>query len=368
MDTADGNSPLPNRPWLRLAAVGDLLLPAGPDGAGPGRDADEALAEVRPPLAEHDIVLGNLECTLPGDGQTVPTEPRVVSTPEMVRAIASAGFHVVSLANNHTFDCLQAGFHRLRGLLDELGIAWFGAGDDLEQAAAPAILEANGIRVAFLGAADERSGTRVFAGRGQYGVAALDLDRLIGQTRELLADVDHVVISPHWGEERFLIPAPEQVEQARRLIDAGASMVLGHHPHVLQGLEIYNGAPIIYSLGNFVACEVPYKSELIRWNRTERTGCILTAELTADGVREVSQTPTYDDGRQVRLDDSRFGRRRVAKVNRALARGVTPRRYARERFRVKRLRPVLNQMRWSKLKGLRLSKVGKAFRILLSGG
>jgi len=361
---AKDNAAPPGGPRLRLAAVGDLLLPAGPYGTAPCRDIDEAFADARPALAPSHVLFGNLECTLPGDGRTVASEPRVIATPQYVRAVGEAGFHVVTLANNHMFDCFHEGFAHLRGLLDELGILYFGAGDDLEQASAPAILTAGGVRLAFLGGADERSGTRPFATADHWGVAPLDADRLVGQVRELVGEVDHVLVSPHWGEERFDIPAPDQVELAHRLVDAGASMVLGHHPHVLQGMEVYRGRPIAYSLGNFIACEVPYKDDLIRWNRTERTGCLLTADLTVDAVENVRQTPTYDDGRRVRADVSRFGRRRIAKVNRALEPGVSPRRYRREHFRIKRLRPILNQLRWSKLRRFRLSKIGKAFRLL----
>jgi poly-gamma-glutamate synthesis protein (capsule biosynthesis protein) len=351
----------------RLVAVGDLLLPAGPGGSAPGRDMSLAFSAIREALAAGDIVFGNLECTLPGDGGMVPTEPRVISSEEMVRAIQPAGFHVVSLANNHAFDCLQPGFHKLRGLLDEMGISYFGAGDNLEQAAAPAILEARGIRVAFLGMADERSGAGPFASADHWGVAPLDIDRLTSQIRELRGDVHHVIISPHWGEERFLIPSPEQVEQARQLIDAGASMVLGHHPHVVQGLELRRGRPIAYSLGNFVACEVPYADgDAVRWNRTERTGCVLLTELTATAVRNVAQTLTYDDGARIQLDRSPFGRRRIAKANRAIRRAVTARRYRRERLWAKTIKPILQHLRWSELREVRPRHFLKAVRVLLA--
>lgn len=362
---ADKSSSDEARP-LRLVAVGDLLLAAGPRGGTCDRGPAGIFAGVADVLGAGDVVLGNLECTLPGSGATVETEPRVISTPQLVRQIAAAGFTVVSLANNHMFDCLADGFDRLRDLLDEIGVAHFGAGDDLDQAAAPVIIEAKGIRLAFLGVADHRSGTPFFAAPGRWGVAPLDLDRLASQIQELRDEVDHVIVSPHWGEERFLIPSPEQVDQARRLIDAGASMVLGHHPHVLQGLEFRNGRPIIYSLGNFVATDVSYTGgDAIRWNRTERTGCILTASLSPRSVTEVRQSATYDDGVTVRPDASGFGRRRIAKVNRAVRDGVTLARYRREHRWVKTLKPILAHLRWSQLKRFRLGQVKKAFGLLL---
>ena len=143
---------------IRIAAVGDLLLACEPNGSYSRPDSAAIFAGVRRLLSQCDIVFGNLECTLVGDGATVVTEPRVVSAPELVNGIKTAGFTVVSLGNNHIFDCLEVGFQRLQVLLDELNIAHFGAGDNLAEATAPTVLEENGIRIAFIAGVDERSG------------------------------------------------------------------------------------------------------------------------------------------------------------------------------------------------------------------
>lgn len=350
---------------LRLAAVGDLLLASDATGTHTPGDPSAIFAGVRPLLADCDVVFGNLECTLAGDGRTIPTQPRVISTPEMVRAVRSAGFNVVTLANNHMFDCLQGGFHRLRDLLEGMGIAWFGAGDDLAEAIRPAVLEVNGRRLGFLGAVDKRSGPFQFAAPGRWGVSPLDVDRLVDDIGRLRGQVDHVIVSVHWGEERFLIPSPSQREQARRFAQAGASLVLGHHPHVLQGLERVQGVPVAYSLGNFVACEVPYTDgDRLTWNRTERTGCILLADLATGRPPEVRQIATFSQGQQVSIDATGFGDRRIAQANRALTRGVTLRRYRREHLWVKTVRPALDHLRWSKLKHLRLRQIRNALASL----
>ncbi len=361
------NTTVPSRGVVRLAAVGDLLIAPDPAGTPYPRDPGLISPEVRTLFAECDVVVGNLECTLPGDGRCVPIEPRVIGTPELVRAVKAAGFTVVTLANNHTFDCFEPGYHRLRGLLEELGLPHFGAGMNLEEAAAPAILEVNGLRVAFLGAVDDRSGPYQFATPSRWGVAPVDIDRMIRQIRELRPRVDHVVVSLHWGEERFLIPSPVQIDQAHALVDAGASMVVGHHPHVLQGLEIRRGAPIAYSLGNFIADEVHFTDGgRNRWNRTGRTGCILLAELRSDAaVAGVRQVPTYDPGQAVELDRSGFGQRRLEKTRRAINRGVTLRRYRREHLWVKTIKPILQHFRWSKLRKLRFRHVRSTLRGLL---
>lgn len=359
--TEDAQSPADS---VRIAAVGDILLAAGPVASA--RDPQALFAPVRNLLADCDVAFGNLECTLPGDGATVPTEPRVVSTPELIRSVQTAGFTVLSLANNHVFDHLQAGFHRVRNLLQGMGVAWFGAGDDPAQAAAPAVIDVRGLRLAFVGAVDESSGVHRFAGPDQWGVAPLDMERLTTQIKQLKQQADHVIVSPHWGEERFGVPSPRQIEQAHAMVDAGASMVLGHHPHVIQGLEMHCGCPIIYSLGNFVANDVPFRDgDVMRWNRTERTSCVVVAELTRSGVGGVRQVATFDDGCQVRPDDSGFGDRRIAKANRALARGVTLKRYRREYLWVKTVKPALTHLRWGRLKKLRWRNVRRACHNLL---
>jgi poly-gamma-glutamate capsule biosynthesis protein CapA/YwtB (metallophosphatase superfamily) len=341
---------------LRFAAVGDILICRDPGQAGNCRDPSLLSPELRSLLVECDVRFGNLEFTLPGDGKYVPTEPRVVGRPEFVNWVAASGFNVLTLANNHAFDALDGGFRQVRTAMDGLGLPHFGAGMDLDEAAAPAIVEANGLRLAFVAAVDHRSGPYRFASDRQWGVAPLDVTRLARQIGELHRQVHHVVVSVHWGEERFLIPSPVQIEQAHALVDAGASLLLGHHPHVLQGMEFYRGAPIIYSLGNSVADDVPYTSgDAIRWNRTERTGCVLLAEFTESAVVNVRQVPTYDVGRLAGLDHTGFGQRRIEKVNRAIARGVSPARYRREHLWVKTIKPILNHLRWSELKRVRPS-------------
>ena len=139
-------------------------------------------------------------------------------------------------------------------------------------------------------------------------------------------------------------------------------MVIGHHPHVLQGLEMHKEVPIIYSLGNFIADEVYFTNgDANRWNCTGRTGAILTAELTPDGVRDVRQVPTFDDGTLVDFDDTPFGRRRIERTARALSRGVTFRRYRREHLWVKTVKPALARLHWRRLKELRPRHLRKAF-------
>jgi len=354
---------------IRFAAVGDILLPVDPRGKEAPRDVWCIFTDIKPIFEQCEVVFGNLECSLDGDGGTIATEPRVISEPELIRGIKTAGFDIVTLANNHAFDCLREGFCRTKGQLEEMGIGYFGAGDNLDEAVEPVIMDVKGIRLGFIGAVDRDTGPNRFAESNQCGVAELVLDRMVKKLRQLKSQVDHAIVSVHWGKERFLIPSPGQVEQAHALVEAGASMVLGHHPHVLQGLEMYRGVPIIYSLGNFVASEVYFSDgDRVTWNRRERTGCILVVELDSKTVQSVKQIPTYDSGRRIEIDQGVFGQKCIAGVNRMIKGGVTLRRYRREHLRVNTVRPILNYLRWSRLKTLRLGQIRNALAGIFRAG
>lgn len=342
------------RDSIRLAAVGDILLAAPPHGVIERRSPGLVSDDVRRLFSECDLVFGNLECTLPGDGRRIPTEPRVVARPDRVRAVKAAGFTVLTLANNHMFDCFEQGFGEVVHVLEELDLPHFGAGMSLGSAVQPALFEANGIRLAFLAAVDERTGPFQFADAGRWGVAPLDMQALTERVANLRSLVDHVVVSVHWGDERFLIPGPIQLGQAQLLVEAGASLVLGHHPHVVQGLDCSGKAPIIYSLGNFLADDVYFTSgDVIHWRGDERYGCVLIVDLAKDGARVHRQVPTYDSGAIVDLDRSGIGSRRIARANKAIAKGVTLSAYRREHFRVKTVLPSIQKLHWSRWGKLR---------------
>ncbi len=337
-----------------LMATGDLLRSCAPTGRRRTRPGEGIFAPLSDLVSQADILAGNLEGTLPGDEGVVEAEPRVIGDEAFLREVASAGFDVVTLANNHMFDAMQHGFRRTRALLDELDVRHYGAGDDLGQATAPAIVEVRGLTLAFLAAASRSSGVRQFAAGTKHGVAALVMDRLLEQISDLSQRVDHVIVSPHWGRERYSIPSPEQIEQARAMIDAGATLVLGHHPHVLQGTETHGEGLICYSLGNFVAGDVFYDNgDVLTWNRVERTSAVLRATLSKDRLLDWELIPTFDDGRCVRPISEPFGRRRINRVQQRLEAGVTPRRYRCEHLRVDTIRPIVDHLRWRNLRRLR---------------
>jgi len=350
---------------IQFAAVGDLLLTARSSDR-PGRGLDALSGEIQSLFKSRDLVFANLECTLEGN-EKVPTEPRLLTTETQILSLGQSGIDCVSLGNNHAFDYYDQGFMRLREMLSGIGIRWCGAGLNIQEAMEPVLYDIQGIRLAIWGVVDRSSGIYRFAGENNSGVTPLETDRVCNQIRDLKQTVDHVIISPHWGMERFLIPSPGQMDQARAFADAGASLVLGHHPHVVQGMEMVGNVPVVYSLGNFMSSHVYWDSgDYLNWNKFERVGCIFMCEFSKDRLLGIKQIPVYDDGVCIEIDKTGWGEKCIAKVNRLLASGVTQKIYNREAFRVHRVKPVLYRLSWQGLKTIRPRHFIKAYKKLVS--
>lgn len=235
---------------LRLVFAGDVML-----DDGPGRTVaagGDPLAPFAAILADADFRIGNLECPVATVGQ--PMERKIYSfraAPAALRVLEGR-FDAVALANNHSGDYGKDAFLQTLQLLDAAGIGHFGGGRNLAAAHAPLWIEKNGLRVAVLGYDEFKP--RVFeAGADAPGVAWSEDSEVVADIRAArAAGADLVIPFMHWGWEREPLPDERQRTLARLMIDAGADAVVGGHPHVTQGAEVYQGKPIVYSLGNFV--------------------------------------------------------------------------------------------------------------------
>ncbi len=238
-----------------LAVVGDLMLGAGVAQAMSERGAGHTFGLVKPLLAKADIRFANLEWPLTATGRRHPVirhRPRSVPV-RAIEAITDAGFTVVSVANNHIFDCVDDGLADTISLLREHGIVWTGGGASLAAARAPAIQEAHGIRVGFQA---YTFGLHQIAGIDLPGCAPNDPKLMLEDVRRLKDQVEHVFVSLHTGpdagEEFFFYPSVQRQRTCRSLIDEGATAVFCHHCHVPQGIEVYGGGLIAHGLGSFI--------------------------------------------------------------------------------------------------------------------
>lgn len=173
--------------------------------------------------------------------------------PEWVSVLQEMRIDGVTLANNHALDFGQEALLDTCEVLDQAGILHTGAGANLAAAKEPVIIEKDGIRVGVIGTTRVIPEAGWAAGNSHPGMlSTYDATVVLAEIKELRENCDVVVVMVHWGIERDEKPQEYQRTLGKQYIDAGADLVVGSHPHVLQGIEFYNGRPIVYSLGNFV--------------------------------------------------------------------------------------------------------------------
>ncbi len=244
--------PRPSHRAIRVVAVGDIMLDGSAREFFADRGYGRAFARLRHLIAGADVAIGNLEGPL--TELQVPFVPKqyVFRSPPgpVARALAQAGFDALSLANNHSLDFGLLGLRHTRQALRDAGVAGFGAGRDSAAARAPVLLERGGKRIGLLGYSNTLP-EAFWAGEGRGGTAFGDESHVREDVARLAARADIVIVSFHWGREGTRELRPYQTRLARAAVDAGADLVVGHHPHVLQAVETYRGGLILYSLGNF---------------------------------------------------------------------------------------------------------------------
>lgn len=238
---------------VTVALAGDTMLGRGVAQALATAPPESLFApEVVEAARGADLFVLNLECCVADRGTPWPQPGKPFffrAPPVAVGALAHLGVSCVTLANNHALDYDAEALLDTFDHLASAGIAWVGAGPDLERARAPAILRAGDFRLAVLGATDH---PRDFAaGPGRPGVAFADLeagapDWLLETVRAV--EADWVLVTPHWGPNMVPQPVPHVRAAAAALIEAGATLVAGHSAHVFHGVE----GPVIYDLGDFL--------------------------------------------------------------------------------------------------------------------
>jgi hypothetical protein len=267
----------PKMSSARLLAIGDVFLQTG-DNANPFRLVQQA-------LANKDILFGNLETVLSTHGTEAAKAVVLHTLPANVRYLKQTGFDVLNVANNHIMDLGIEGCNRTLEILKKHDLSFVGV-KNRTLTESWAIVERKGIRVGFLGYfgrgfLDPQSGLTINA----VDEAAIieDLDRL-----EPLCDLS--IVSLHWGIEKVFYPSPDQIRLAYKLIDNGATVILGHHPHVIQGIEEYKHGLIAYSLGNFQFRFNP-KECMGKSNKRTNQSIILSVQLSKAGLEAYDVVP-----------------------------------------------------------------------------
>jgi poly-gamma-glutamate capsule biosynthesis protein CapA/YwtB (metallophosphatase superfamily) len=284
---------------VKLTAVGDIMLARGLGEAIQSGEQAFPFAAVQHLLTDADLTLGNLESALGSGGQAEAKGYTFLAPVEAAGSLALAGFDVLSLANNHAMDYGPGTLIQAIDLLETKGISSVGAGADSNQAYAPLLLSADDLQLAFLGFVDVPVEVRGFDARTWHarvdraGVAWADPEQMRSAIEVARDEADLVVVLLHSGYEYIQTPSPPQQYAARLAIEAGADLVIGHHAHVIQGVEFYGDGVIVYGLGNFAFED----------GGVGETG-VMNIWLDAGGVRSLQFVPLVlgEDGRPMPAD------------------------------------------------------------------
>ena len=221
-----------------------------------------------------DISLGNLESPFYDQGAPVRSGMIFKADPRSVAGLKYAGFDIVTLANNHFGNQGVEGMLYTFSLLKKNGIEFIGAGYNLGAAQRILVKEVNGLKIAFIGVENYSiTPESYFATKNSPGLLHVEADAIGQLVKKAKTKADVVIVTYHGGTEYAPAANDQQREFAHAAINAGADIVIGHHPHVIQGVENYKGKMILYSLGNFVFDQM--------WSTETQQGMV--AQLTFEG-------------------------------------------------------------------------------------
>lgn len=250
-----------------------------------GKDLENAISEpLLAKMQDVDILMVNNE--FPYTDRGTPTEGKTYTfraDPSTVSYLEDMGTDIVSLANNHIYDFGEVGFLDTLNTLEEQGMPYVGAGRNLEEASAPVYFISGDIKIAFVAATqierldnpDTKGATENTAGVFR----CWNPQRLYEVVAKAKEDSDFVVVYIHWGTENVSEPDWAQLEQAPKLAQAGADLIIGDHPHCLQGIQYFGDVPVIYSLGNFL------------FNSRTLDSCMVQVDISSQGIESFRFIP-----------------------------------------------------------------------------
>ena len=278
------------RGYALLAVAGSVRVGFGGDVHGVDRVAvfmergGDPLAGMRPVFAAHDAIIVNLETAVGSSGRAQRKQYTFQSPPVLLQRLMASGVAVVSVANNHSLDFGAGALLETIAHARDAGLLVVGAGSNKAEAFAPAVVTAPGGTVAFIGLSQVvPPGWAATASRP--GVAsAYDIAAATAAVRSARNNADHVVVLVHAGTEQSECPTGKQRSLSDALVDAGADVVAGAHPHVLQGIVRRSASVVAYSLGNFV------------WYSGNPLTGLLSADLGSNGVESYDFVPARIDG------------------------------------------------------------------------
>lgn len=241
---------------LVLSFAGDIMFDKSVAGFIKSKGEDYVFQGYEKYLKSSDIVFGNLETALSNNGQPViDKEHTFRSSPKLAPFMKKYNFTAMSIANNHALDYGRAAFVESMKVLKENGISYGGGGHNKKEASDGVIIEKKGLKIGFIAFSSVIPSVDWYAGDkrpGIIGAYKVHEAAILKAVNNLDSKCDVLVVSIHWGKEGTTTVRERESELAYKLVDAGADVIMGHHPHVVQSFELYKDKLILYSLGNFI--------------------------------------------------------------------------------------------------------------------
>lgn len=343
-----------------IAAVGDIM----PGGILNGDNQQRVSNEVLDVLNQADLRVGTLETAV---GNTPDFNPEkmvrkadvIYTKDEDIKRLLKLGINIVSLANNHFYDLGEIGASHAIELLDNLGIMHCGAGKNIKEASAPAVVNHNGKTYAFLAFCDWREetvGWCPFASENKGGVNPMTEGHVKNEIKKYSKIYDYIIVIPHWGKEYRVAPTKEVYKMAKMMLNSGADIILGGHTHCIQPyMIIKDKKALVFSMGNFffpdrlliyprstyypempldienlpVTFEYPRYVDCVtykKWNEMARYGMIAQISINSNGKIGLKDYYVHltAENRLVLFHDDIFYKDGIEKVYIALKTGVYP--------------------------------------------
>jgi poly-gamma-glutamate capsule biosynthesis protein CapA/YwtB (metallophosphatase superfamily) len=330
---------------VRICFIGDVFLGDGKIDLSP---------EFQELFKQSDLTVANQEGPICHPSPVDSSKILLRCQPGVEQRLADWGVGLVALANNHVCDHGAEGLAETIRRLDEVGVDHLGAGAALDQASQPSIREINGVRIGFLAFAWEGTEAR-YATQESYGVNPLERDHVVQHIRDLSEQVDHVIVLPHWGYCDYTYPTADSVRLAQAMLDAGATAIVGHHSHIVHGVDQPDERSIVaYSLGNFGFAPYTHGTRTVNCQGEGARGMILQLTVTRDQGLSAQYHFTRQSERCISLDERP---RRVTELDRRSQPLVHPIQYALfwkrqvKKRMLRRVRYWMNPLRWRHLSG-----------------
>lgn len=296
-----------------LKAVGDIVFNNKFNSEINDVDVNYPFLNCKKLVKDADISLVNLEGPVSQNGTPITYKSSLRTDPFWFEGIKNAGFNFFNLSNNHMYDYEEIAINDTITLLNENNLQFIGYGENSNEAKEPVVFEKNGIKIGFLSFCSVVNKAHLYATENKSGISLLNENELINDIEDIKTKVDIVILILHWGLEQYNYPTPDQIRIGHKAINAGASLIIGHHSHTVQGIERYKNGIIAYSLGNFLFDHIRWEGVsttgdpymfIKNWDKANKRSILIESHISKNGIDNFKVRHFKMDKNMVPIEDS----------------------------------------------------------------